>query len=165
MSGAADFHIAAFAPDGALEGRGTRNVADLSEKWIGFCRSLIDANGLVFDRLLTMSLAHIGIKCSGIHDAALVTISVHDRTQTTFALIRSDSKSATQVLAMFVDSVRRNASRQQLAPAAAPFGEMLGIEERPLMALVIWCDPAISDQDNDLVRELGLHFAAAFFAL
>jgi len=38
----------------------------------------------------------------------------------------------------------------------------LSLSERPLMVIVPIPDESISDQDNDVVRELALHLASAF---
>ncbi len=37
------------------------------------------------------------------------------------------------------------------------------LTERPLAIQVIWGNSAISDDDSELIRELGTHLAGAFF--
>ncbi len=36
------------------------------------------------------------------------------------------------------------------------------IAERPLHAVVSWANPAVSDEDEQLIQELSTHYAAAF---
>jgi len=66
---------------------------------------------------------------------------------------------------MFVDSLR-NVRRVQLgATKAEPFGGVLELQQRPVFVVVPWGDQQISDDDHELVMELALHTAAAFFRL
>ena len=45
----------------------------------------------------------------------------------------------------------------------APLAELVTFDGRPLLAVVVWGNPNVSERDHELVQELGIHFAAAFF--
>jgi hypothetical protein len=66
------------------------------------------------------------------------------------------------VTEMFVESLRRTAWVQKAASSLHPFSTVASVIERPLMVAVVWPDPTISDQEQEVARELGIHLAGAF---
>lgn len=67
------------------------------------------------------------------------------------------------VLDLFIASLRKVEMVRATASSDEPFAEVLRIRERPLLVVVPWPDPEISDPDEALVRKLGVHLAGAFF--
>jgi hypothetical protein len=37
------------------------------------------------------------------------------------------------------------------------------IDDRPLVVVVVWQNPAVTEGDAQVIQELSLHFAAVFF--
>lgn len=67
------------------------------------------------------------------------------------------------LLDMFVSSLRATDIVKACAESEAPFQAMLEVKMRPLMLVVPWGDERVSEQDRELVQELSLHVAGAFF--
>jgi hypothetical protein len=65
---------------------------------------------------------------------------------------------------MFVDSMCAVTLTTEVHRDGKPFAKILSIKQRPLMLVVPSGDPKIRDEDHELVRELAIHLAAAFFA-
>jgi hypothetical protein len=64
------FFAASFAIDGELVGVGERRVADLSPRWLGFCRDLLD-HGKSFRTALARPLNHVESRFTSASGAAL----------------------------------------------------------------------------------------------
>lgn len=64
---------------------------------------------------------------------------------------------------MFVESLRRTELVKACASSPAPFAGVGSNKNRPLIVVIPWGDPTTSAEDHELVRELGLHLAGAFF--
>lgn len=64
---------------------------------------------------------------------------------------------------MFVESLRKTDLVKAAAVSQRPFGSILMLKERPLLVVVPWGRATISGDDHNLVKELGLHLAGAFF--
>lgn len=67
-----------------------------------------------------------------------------------------------QVLQMFVSSLRETEFVKACGKAGTAFTQVFDLEQRPLLVVVAWGDPRISEQDATVVRELSLHLAGAF---
>ena len=162
-SGSGDgFWIAPFALDGELLGVGEWQFDALSKHWIGVCTSLIDHYGPVFDEHLQGPLSHLRIKCTAAQSGAMVVLYAHGATVASFAVATGAVPAVdTQVLAMFAESIRSSTRQFQVSNIEEPFGAMTSMVERPLMVVVPWPQSHISEQDHELVREIGWHLAAA----
>lgn len=156
------FWVAPFAVDGELLGVAARRFDELSDHWLGVCTSLVDHFGPVFDQSLQGPLGHLRIKCTAAESAAMVVLYVHGQPASSFA-IATDAVPAidAQVLAMFAESIRGSTNRFQVSNIESPFGEMTTLAQRPLMVVVPWPHSSIAEQDHELTKELGWHFAAA----
>ena len=155
------FTIAPFGLDGSPEGRAVWNVADLSSKWIGVCSDLIRENGTSFDKSLGGHLNHLSIKCVSVNGAALITISVHNRPVSLGAFASGvEPQSDLDALTMFAESTSQATLRFH-APDGEAFSELYAITGRPLLVVVPWPDPLVSDQEHELAREIMLHFIGA----
>jgi hypothetical protein len=53
---------------------------------------------------------------------------------------------------------------QQAAATSRPFEALFTLAERPVYAVVLWANPRISKEDQQLVQELENHLAAALTA-
>jgi hypothetical protein len=160
------FHAAAFAANGELEGVGRWDPTKLSQKWRGICGEFLAAHGARFDTAWGGELAHIRTKFTASAGVALATFKVREKIASSLALTTGRAQAAeSTVLHMFVESLRRNEVVRATAAGDEPFAAVLEIPERPLLVVVPWPDPEISDPDEALVRKLGVHLAAAFFGL
>ena len=69
-----------------------------------------------------------------------------------------------QVTKMFIDSLMRIEIVQNLTKShPKPFGEIAQTTNRPLMVHLPWLFRQISGEDHEVVAELNLHLAAAWF--
>jgi hypothetical protein len=162
---AAGFFVMPFAIDGESVGIDFWQTADLASHWLEFCKNHLACASSAFDGPLSDELSHIRFKCSCTKDTALMTFSIGGRIISSVVLLSGQSPAAeVELIQMFVASLRRSSLVIAAAGHDEAFEQLLAAKERPLMAVVHWPDDAVSDDDDDVVRELGLHFAGAFFA-
>ena len=161
-----DFYVAPFAIDGELVGIAPLSVSALSPRWLGLCRELIGKNGESFSCAIPQqSLRHISLQITSSNGATLVTFSANGQiVSSSAALAGTDPMTDTQVLRMFVESLRTTSSVVVASGSPDPFEQALHIAERPLYVVVPWANPTVSDTDHDLVRELNNHLAGALLA-
>jgi hypothetical protein len=158
------FYVAPFSIDGTLEGIGFWKRSDLSGFWIEVCSDLMKGKGGNVDTFLERQLSHLRVKLTSAKGAALLTLFAREKPLSSCLLLSGTSTDADQQAAgMFVESVRKTNIVREVAAVMEPFASIFGINERPLMVVIPWPDETVSDQDHELVRELGLHFARAFF--
>jgi len=156
--------VAPFSVDGELEGIDYWEFGKLSSKWLSICDEFLRGNGTSFNAPWSGNLSHIQTKFTASSGAALVTFSVNGRPAASVALASGLSLMAeSEVMKMFVSSLRTVAMVSTAAKSAEPFQEVLSIKKRPVMIVVPWPDSTISQQYHALVRELAIHLAAAFF--
>jgi len=155
--------MAAFSAFGHFEGIGWQDDEKLSAKWIGLCREMLDNLGPVFDYRWSDSLSHIRTKVTSAQGAGICTIFVDDQTASSILLMSGREASADREIAeMYSESLRRSLARNLLGEEAGSFSEIQSIMDRPLMVVVPFPVSGMSEQDQDLVRELAWHLAAAF---
>jgi hypothetical protein len=162
----ADFFIMPFAIDGESVGIDFWEISNLAPHWLEICKNHLTSAGPVFDTSLAEKLSHIRLKCSSASDAALMTFLVEEKIASSVILLSGQSSAAdAEVAQMFVTSLRQSEPVRLAAATSDPFEQLLVAKERPLMAVVHWPDDTVDGDDGELVRELGLHFAGAFFGL
>jgi hypothetical protein len=161
-----DYFVAPFAPDGELIGVAGRALAELSPKWLDFCHELLASNGAAFRCPIPLPpLQHITLQVTAGSGTALVSLLVNDQpASSAVALTGRDPAAEAEVLKMFVDSIRRVPLVQQAATTSKPFESLFALAERPVYAVVLWANPRISTEDQELVQELENHLAAALTA-
>lgn len=159
------FHVAAYAFDGALVGLDHWGRDQLSDTWLAICSEHLAQHGANFDAPWLGKLSHIQTQYTSSAGIALVTFSVHGRPVSSLALLTGQSPAAeTEALELFVDSLQRVELVHAAKTQASPFADTLTICERPLMVVVPWPDPTVTQQDHELVRELAIHLSGAFFS-
>ena len=158
-----DYFVAPFASDGELIGVAGRLLSELSPRWLGFCNELLASQASTFCCQLPLPpLAHISLQVTSSNGAALVNLAVHDQPASSgVALTGCDPASDSEVLRMFVDSMRGVQFVQQATSTPTPFESVFGIVQRPLYVVIPWGNPQISNADQQLVQELENHLAAA----
>jgi len=156
------FFAAPFAVDGELMGVAEWHVSDLSPRWLRFCEDLLSQRE-AFKTPLPGPLAHLELRFTSAQGAALATFLASGQLVVSAAYLRGDNPDAEQeLLSMFVESLRRSAFVQCSQAGQEPFGAVFGLNQRPLHVVVAWANPRVADNDEELVRELGNHLAAAF---
>ena len=156
------FHIAAFAPDGELQGTGVWLLSKLSPRWLAVCDNLL-THGEVFRTSLSGALSHIEIKLTSSNGAGLGMFFVRGSLAISTAYFRGENPQAEeQVLEMLLDSLRSSAIVQSAATSATPFEALRSLNERPLNVVIAWGSSEICEADHQLVRELSNHFAGAY---
>jgi hypothetical protein len=156
------FFIAPFSIDGELEGLDFWAGEQLSMKWLDICDQFLGQHGAVFDASWSGSLSHIQTRFTSASGAALVAFKAGGKPVASLALV-SGGASDTEVLRMFVDSLRQVELVRLAQVSTAPFQGVFSIEKRPLMIVVPWPDESVAEQDHSCVQELALHLAGAFF--
>lgn len=160
------FYLAAFGVDGVLEGEGHWDHQDLSERWLTLCDELIAEKGMNFDHQWTGPLSKIRTKMTSANGAGICTFFVNERTVSSVLLLRGiEPQSELEVSTMFVESLRATPLVAAASGSSEPFADVLSIVQRPLMVVVPFPDPTVSDQSYDLVRELSLHLSSAFMRI
>lgn len=158
------FHMTPFGIDGEQVGLGFWNASKLSDVWLGVCREFLKAHGAAFDASWGGKLMEIRTKFTSASGAAIATFCVRDRVASSLLLLSGQSSEVEQtVTEMFAESLRRTVWVKTAASTPHPFSTIASFAERPLMVVVAWPESTLSEQDNNIVRELGLHLAGAFF--
>lgn len=162
MSG--EYHVAVFTRDGALEGTGTQRVAALSKKWIDVARGMLTELGPRF-RVPLSPLRHleVGLTSADGNGVGTFYANGHIALSTLYLGGQSGPEAAAELQEMFLASLRRAVPGAAEGREPPAFGDLIGIHERPLYAVVVWVNPAVSEDDYQLLREFSTHFAAAFF--
>lgn len=159
------FYLAQYDIDGLPETIDFRKLSELSPKWLGLCGEFLREYGDSFDAAWSGPLARFRIRFTSAPSVALATVLVHGRVAASLALVSGQAPSAEkEVLELFVASLRGVRVVQAAAASSEPFGDLAALVPRPLMVVVPWPDPEISDEDYGLVSELSIHLAGAFFA-
>ena len=157
------FTVAAFTIDGALECKDQWIYSNLSARWSNICDELLRAKGVNFNYPWIGPLSHIRTKLTSARGAGICTIFVNGHVAVSVLLLRGrDGGAERDMSRMFVNSLQKVDLVQSITKLSEPFAEVLSLSERPLMVVVPIPDESISDQDNDVVRELSLHLASAF---
>ena len=155
------FYVAPFAFDGELQGIGAWQMSALSNRWLDFGRDILRSGGASFGGLLPPPFEHVGLRFTSAHGAALATFSLGGVPVASSAYLRGeDAVAERELLEMFVDSLRRVDAVRQSQTTSQPFAEVFGISERPLHVVVAW--GASSEEDSQMIAQLGTHFAGAF---
>ena len=158
------FFIAPFSVDGECQAIDYWECAELSARWLAVCAEHLARHGASFDAPWNGNLSHISTKMTAVSGAAIVTFKVGGDIAASVVLADGRSPLAeSEVLKMFVESVRKVGVSVAAGTSSHPFQRVLSIEERPLMVVVPWPDDAIAEQDHAAVRELSIHLAGAFF--
>lgn len=161
--GETTFFVAPFAADGELLGVGAWQLSDLSPKWLNFCEVMLRDLGPVFRTSLGGPLSHLEIKLTSADGAGLGIFYAHGQIAVSTAYLRGqDANAELAVLRMFIVSLRQVDMVKNFQINSSPFESVLSVRERPLHVVVVWGNPNISNQDQELIRELSNHFAGAF---
>ena len=157
------FHIAAFNLEGTLEGIRRCDPGELSEEWLRAADELLSSGGEMFDYNWPARLSNIRTKFTSVHGSALATFLVFGEIAASIFLTHGAGSAAEgQVMSIFAQSLA-NSDPAREAGAPHPFEQIQEIEERPLMVVVPWLSESVEQRDHDLVRELAIHLAAAYF--
>ena len=94
----------------------------------------------------------------------MVSFLVNDIITASAILMAGSSAPAERAASqMWVDSLRRSNIVLVASSSSNPFEQVLTTNERPLLVVIPWPDARVSEQDRELVRELLLHLARAYF--
>ncbi|MFI5378584.1 MAG: hypothetical protein ACHRHE_04750 [Tepidisphaerales bacterium] len=161
---ATGFYISGFGIDGEIVDTVFRTYSTLSEKWLTVCSRFLAMNGDVFESSWEGPLSHIKTRLTLASGAAVLTMFTGDQIECSMLLLSGLSTTAdNDAASMFVTSLRNINMVKAAATSAEPFGGILTARERPLLAGVVWPDPGIPAGDHQLIGELMLHLAGAFF--
>lgn len=158
------FYIAPFVIDGTMEGFGYWQLDQLSPQWLESCKKQIEHKNGSFAAKWDENLSHISAKFTISQGVALITFQIDGATEASVLLASGNSKSAeAEVFEMFVASLRETELVKLACEDPKPFERIFAIEERPLMIVVPWPNDQISEIDHNVVQELAVHTAGAFF--
>jgi hypothetical protein len=157
----ATFHVASFACDGDLVDAGIVQVSTLSPRWLSYCREVLEVGGSVFSCALPAPFERLRLRFTSACGAALVTFSDTSLPIASSAFLRGDDRdSETEVLGLFVDSLRRTEFVRRSQATSQPFAKVFAISERPLHVAVPW--GTSSEELGTIVATLGNHLAGVF---
>ena len=160
------FFVLPVGIDGESVGSGFWERSRLSERWLGVCKDYLAAHGAAFEASWDGDIQHVRAKVTSASGAALVTLFVHGKVVLSILLLSGISPQTDNAVSqMFVDSLKRTAPVRVTAQSLSPFTEIFAKQGRPLMVLVPWPQPTVTDEDHGLAYELALHLAGAFFRL
>ena len=160
---ASRFFVAPFTNDGKLIGVGPWELSELSPKWLDVCEAILSHQGPGFRISLEEALSHLEIKLTSANGAGLGMFFAHGHLAiSTCYLCGDDLDAENEILSMFVSSLRRSQTMQTSHVSDLPFEEVFSLKQRPLHIVVLWANPKISADDQELIHELSIHFAGAF---
>ncbi|MBS0260406.1 MAG: hypothetical protein JSS02_00510, partial [Planctomycetes bacterium] len=132
--------------------------------WREVCTAFLKKHGAVFDVLWDGNLSEIRTKFTSANGAAIATFFVREHVTASVLLLRARSPTIEkQLTEMFVDSLRRTTWVVQAATTPFPFSTAGSIIDRPLLLVVAFPEPSVSEHEQSITRELVLHLAGAFF--
>ena len=157
------YFVAPFAVNGELMGIGEGTTSELSQQGREFWRRLLEASGPAFKGPVpSPGMEHVGLRFTSAEGAALVTFTVRDEIASSAVALRGTNPPAeSELLKLFVESVRRAPLAKQSGAGPTAFEAVLQLTQRPLYVVVPWPNPRLSDEELDLVQELDSHLAAA----
>jgi hypothetical protein len=156
------FHIAPFAMDGELLGRGIWKFSDLSTSWLELCRGVLERASTVFNGPLPPPFDRVALRFTSAKGVGLATFSVAGIPAAASAFLRGENATAeTELLTMFVESARAVEAVQRSQRSAKPFAEVFTLSERPLHIVIAWGTAPAAD--TKAIADLGNHLAGAFF--
>jgi hypothetical protein len=157
------FQIAAFARDGSLVGASAFPFADLSPHWLAVWREALAGRDGSFAGSLHPNLDHIRLRVTWSGSVGMATSFVHGHLTTSSVFVSGASPAAEiEALELFQHSVARSESSAASA-GSSPFADLPRQAHRPLLAVVVWGQPAVSNEDHELVAQLEWHLAGALF--
>lgn len=160
------FHIAAFALNGELEGIRRCAPGELSGEWQSVADELLRTAGPIFDYSWPAKLSHIRTKFASVQGTATATFLVFGEIAASVLLMGGGGSPAeAEIMSLFVQSMANSDPVRELAGESRPFDQLRTLEERPLMVVMPWMSEGVEPRDHDLVRELAVHLAAAYFDL
>jgi hypothetical protein len=159
------FYVTPFGVDGEQAGLGFWATSKLSAEWLDVCSRFLATHGSSFDASWERELGHIQTKFTSASGTALVTFSLHGSIASSLLLLSGRFPASERSVAeMFIDSLKRTIWVRKAATSSHPYSRVTSVSERPLVIVVAWPEPGVSEQDHNLVRELSLHLAGVFFA-
>ena len=163
--GSEGFFVAPFAGSGELLDVGFWEYSRLSGEWLRQCEEFLDSAEQGARKSWPGKLSNVSSVVTAAKGAALTTFYVDGHIATSCVFLSGLIPAVeSEVARMFIDSARRMSERVLPAKDARErFAAVSGLRERPLAVVVVWASDAVSDEDFDVVRELGLHLAGAFF--
>jgi len=164
MSRPKGFFVAPFAPDGELLEIGFWQASQLAPKWLDACGRFLDSNGQNFRAPWGQQLDHIETKLTS--DCGAAIGSWYSRGEIAISTLYLSGTAPTvddEVTELFLRSMRRDSLVKAAQTSAKPFESILTIDDRPLVVVVVWQNPAVTEGDAQVIQELSLHFAAVFF--
>jgi hypothetical protein len=160
------FFIAPYAPDGEFLDIGFWKYTQLSLPWIENCKAFIGTCRQTCKTTWEGLLERVETTLTSASGAGLATFYVDNVVDISCAFASGmNSDADLECIRLFVESLRRVDFVRQASLLAEPFESIKTIPNRPLTAVVVWPQPAITDGDHQILRELSTHFAAAFFML
>ena len=132
------FHVAAFAPDGELQGTGVWQLSQLSPRWLAVCGNLL-RQGNVFHASPGGALAHLSIRLTSSGGTGLGMFFVYENLAASTAYFRGENSEAeAQMLDLLLTSLRITPLVRLAASSAAPFEALRTLSQRPLHVVVAW---------------------------
>lgn len=157
------FHVAPVA-DGSLVGTGFWRFSQISNVWLEVAQEFLQRNGSSFRASWGNDLAGFETRLTESQGAALCTFFVDGHLASSHLYLSGlNPREESEVTSLFIDSLRRVRSVQLAATSASPFDEVRRLRERPLDIAVVWSPEAVDETRLQMVRELSIHLAAAFF--
>lgn len=158
------FFVASFSAFGEFVGTGWWRYEKLSKKWTARCRELLVGLGESFDYRWSAELSNLRTKLTAAKGTGLCTFFIGDQVVCSMLLlIGINERAERDAMHMFASSLQGNIPSSMSEQVGGSFFKMTSIAERPLMVVVSFPNESMSEQDQDIVRELSWHFAAAFF--
>jgi hypothetical protein len=164
MTRAKGFFIVPFTPAGGAAEVGFWQADQLSSKWLEVCSGFLRAHGSSFRASWGQRLSHIETKLTSDSGAGIGSFYADgEPVISTLYLSGAAPAIEDEVTGLFLESMRKIKAVVMAQTSAKPFDAIRAIADRPLTAAVIWQNPAVEESDAQVIRELSLHFAAAFF--
>ena len=158
------FHVAPFACDGDEIGKGEWDASNLSSEWLGRCRKLLapDSAGR---QCLPDPFGDFSVHATIAGTSGIASFFVRDALASSSAFLSGDNAALDQqVLAMFIESLRRIPIVIESSATIEPFAQMLDVRERPIHFAVPWPDGNVSDAEFDSVSLFSNHYVACILS-
>jgi hypothetical protein len=158
------FFIEVCAFDGVSVGNGCQEMPKLASKWLAVFSELIQKSGPAFNSSLQGNLSHIQIRFTSANGAASATLSANEVPGVTLLLLSGQSKQTeAEFTQMLAESLSRSFPAHVVGGEPDSFQKVFTFSKRPTAGIVTLPPDGIPSEDHELLREITLHLAGAFF--
>lgn len=157
------FTLAGFCADGRFVGKSLWKVETLSQHWVNNFAALIHHHGPIFKTSLPTPLENFVFQLTANGGAGILTIYANSHIAASALLLAGSIPDVdAEIEKLFYASIMKSKTAT-VQDGRPPFVNLLENTERPIVNVVGWGNPSVSNDDEGLIKEMLWNFSGAFF--